>query len=75
MTEDMAQAIEIAVGDTISREGFRPTTASSKAKNNAAHIIRRFLAEVDESLTVYELREQLGDGMGRLDNTGGDDDE
>ncbi len=57
--DDVMQAIEIALGDTISGEGFKRRTVRDGDVSRLAARLRRILAELDPGTTVQELIEAL----------------
>lgn len=57
--DDIEQAVEIAVGDNLSHEGFKPRSASAAAVETWTRRFRRTLAELPPELTIQELLEAL----------------
>jgi hypothetical protein len=57
--EDILQAIEIALGDRISGESFRPTTVPDRDVSKWAGRLRTILAELPGDTTVQEIIEAL----------------
>lgn len=59
--DDMAEAIEIALGNTISSEIDQDRSAKRAVINRHTTFLKRLLAELDPQLTVAELLEALED--------------
>ena len=59
--DDIEQAVEIAVGDNLSHEGFKPRAASAAAVETWMRRFRRTLAELPPELTIQDLLEALDD--------------
>lgn len=57
--DDVEQAIEIALGDTISREAFRPATVSTNLIATWRMRLKRILAELPPDTSVDEILEAL----------------
>lgn len=57
--DDLMQAIEIALGDTIPSDGFKRRTARAGDIKTWATRLRRILAELDPGTSVQELIEAL----------------
>lgn len=56
---DAHDAIEISAGAFITGDAFSRQTASPAQISKARRIIRLFLENMDDSLTVLEVKEQL----------------
>ncbi len=57
--DDIDQAIEIAIGDNLSRESFQPRAVSDGSVARWRRQLRRLLAELPEDTTVMDMREAM----------------
>lgn len=57
--DDIMQAIEIALGDTISDAGFKRRTARATDIEATAGRLRRILAELPPETSVQEILEAI----------------
>lgn len=57
--EDVKQAVEIAIGDSLSRESFQPRAVSAKAVETWGRRLRRVLAELPPETTIQDLLEAM----------------
>lgn len=57
--DDLEQAIEIAIGDQLSHEGFKPRAVSNSAVARWRNQLRRMLRELEPDVTVGEMLEAL----------------
>lgn len=57
--EDISQAVEIALGNRLSREMGAKRSAEQRAINNGLVLLKRILAELPPDTSVQELLEAL----------------
>lgn len=60
--DDILEAIEIALGDQLSRESFKARAVDDKLVKPFANRIRRVLAELPGHVSVQEILDALDDG-------------
>lgn len=57
--DDIMEAVEVALGDTLESDGRKPQVVHDRAVARQVTLLRRVISELPDDITVSEIREAL----------------